>query len=99
MDLVEFVTARLDEDEREIRADPPVGMGYARLPVRMLREIQAKRVVLAEYAAVAGNEGHDDVEYAHGWAAGLGLAVRAMATAWSDHPDWRTDWATPAAVR
>jgi hypothetical protein len=62
-------------------------------PVRVLREIEADRELLRQYAEVAAND-VDDVEYAHGWANALGLAVRLRATAYRDRPGYRAEeWA------
>jgi hypothetical protein len=57
-------------------------------PARVLREIEADRELLRQYAEVAAND-VDDVEYAHGWANALGLAVRLRATAYRDRPGYR----------
>jgi hypothetical protein len=51
-DLNAFLAARLDEDERELVKDPPVGLGYANLGVRMLREVEAKRALLRMHEPV-----------------------------------------------
>jgi hypothetical protein len=61
-------------------------------PARVLREVKAKRKILAEYAPVAKNDGEHEPEYAYGWAEGLGMAVRALATVYSDHPDYDSAW-------
>lgn len=47
-ELAAFVRERLDDDERELQKDPPVGLGYANLAARMSLEIVAKRRILAE---------------------------------------------------
>jgi hypothetical protein len=141
VDLVQWLTACLAEDERIARAaggrseqtwevdlsgkDPlgmpswPVAVRYttegrlrgavANLPVmqersedrmvhiaahdpaRVLREVAADRELLRQYAEVAAND-VDDVEYAHGWANALGLAVRLRASAFSDRPGFREEW-------
>jgi hypothetical protein len=63
-------------------------------PARVLREVAAKRAILAEYASVAHNDtGEAEPEYAYGWAEGLGLAVRALAAVYSDHPGYDPAWA------
>jgi len=48
VDVAEFLAARLDEDERELVKDPPVGLGYASLSARIAREIAAKRAIIGE---------------------------------------------------
>jgi hypothetical protein len=60
-------------------------------PARVLREIGADRQLLNQYMEVAAND-VDDVEYAHGWANALGLAVRLRASAFSDRPGYREEW-------
>ena len=92
-DLVAFLRARLDEDERELEKDPPVGLGYANLPARIHREVEAKRAILGEYAPIAkADDGSHEPEYAYGWADALGVAVRALAAVYRDHPDYDPGW-------
>ena len=65
-------------------------------PARVLREVEAKRAILAEYEPVAKNDGYNgggEPEYAFGWAEGLGVAVRALAAVYRDHPDYDPQWA------
>lgn len=76
-ELVRWLRAQLDADERTDE--------------RALREIEAGRKLLARYMEVAAND-VDDVEYAHGWANALGLAVRLRATTYSDRPGYREEW-------
>lgn len=129
-DLVEFLRARLDEDEELAQAAPrgpwgedashcvvdatgvrvicSVNGGTLRPtlavrahvlghdPARVLREVEAKRQLLTEYAEVAHNDGAGSYEYGYGWADGLGLAVRCTAAAYADHPDYRPEWAPNA---
>lgn len=52
-------------------------------PARVLRDVEAKRKILADYEGTRAITGDDD-EYV----AGLGLALSALATVWSDHPDY-----------
>jgi hypothetical protein len=63
-------------------------------PARVLREVEAKRKILAAYEPVAWNDFRDsgEPEYAFGWAEGLGLAVRALAEAAAAHPDYDEAW-------
>lgn len=62
-------------------------------PARALREVEAKRKRLAAYtAARAAADKHGD-RYMAGVADGLAVAVKDDASAWSDHPDYRAEWA------
>ena len=143
--LIEFLTARLDEDERAARAatsgtwhaapDAP-GLGTWMItahdatpgggevvcegdregggvireqdavhivrhdPARVLREVAAKRKILAEHR----EEGRGDHRGCAGcgWAAGDEVrlneveecpTLRALASVYADHPDYRQGWA------
>lgn len=66
---------------REPAADPAV-----------LADLDAKAAIVQAYAAVEANDIDEPSEYAYGWANGLGLAVRALATAYANHPDYKQDW-------
>lgn len=61
------------------------------VPDRLLREIDAKRRLLAAYAQVAAND-VNELEYAHGWANALGEAVRLLAPPYADRPGYREEW-------
>ena len=52
-------------------------------PLRMLREVEADRKLLAAYA--------DAPEFSDPWI-GLDFAVRIRAERFSDHPDYRQEW-------
>jgi len=65
-------------------------------PARVLAEVEAKRQLVEAYAEVAANDVDEPYEYAYGWANGLGLAVRCLASSYASHPDYRAEWA-PAA--
>ncbi len=79
-DLVAFLTARLDEDERELEKDPPVGLGYANLPARMRREVAAKRAILAQWEAMPPGSPM------------LVFVLYNLAAVYGDHPDYRPEW-------
>ncbi|MFE7954405.1 DUF6221 family protein [Streptomyces sp. NPDC057413] len=84
---VVVTTQGMAEEDAEARA-----LHIARHdPARVLRDIEADRALLDRYAEVAAND-MDDVEYAHGWANALGLAVRYRAVRFADHPDYREGW-------
>jgi hypothetical protein len=63
-------------------------------PARVLREVTAKRAIVARYGeplAGLGNLG-DQLQLSQE-KTGLWFAVRELAAVWSDHPDYRAEWA------
>lgn len=90
-DLVAFLNARLDEDERhapdvhDISADgftvPETShdciCGH---PARVLREVEAKRKILAEHE----DNGCSDLEFHR--------ILEKLAAVWSEHPDYDPAW-------
>ncbi|NUP52336.1 MAG: hypothetical protein HOW97_34195 [Catenulispora sp.] len=62
-------------------------------PARVLREVEAGRKLVNAYAEVADNDVDMPYEYGYGWANGLGLAVRLLASVYAAHPDYRPEWA------
>ncbi|MEV7683931.1 DUF6221 family protein [Streptomyces sp. NPDC088341] len=62
-------------------------------PSRTLRRVEMSRVLLDEYADVAGMDtdrpAHD---FPSGRAVGLGFAVRQIAAEHARHPDYRAKW-------
>jgi hypothetical protein len=110
-ELIAFLTARLDEDEKaamtaarlagtDWRTNGPIVVAPLREttaweigevspfvarhdPARALCEVEAKRAILAEYEAM------DDEGLYHG----LSRAIVHLAAVWSDHPDYRREWA------
>lgn len=128
MGIVEFLNARLDDDEAYARmafaehndatpewSEPWSGSvltgpredpiltfdsGISRHmvrhdPARVLREAAAKRSLVTMYAKVADMDDGTDVwafSGAHGQANGLGIAVRALASVYADHPDYEEAW-------
>jgi len=81
--LVAFLRARLDEDERELVKDPPMGLGYANLPARIHREVEAKRAILDEY---------DRADGGYGYLRGLEFAIVRWGAVYRDRPDYRREW-------
>jgi hypothetical protein len=61
-------------------------------PARVLRDVEARRVIVNQYAEVEANDTDDAYEYADGWANALGLAVRQLAAVYADHPSYREEW-------
>jgi hypothetical protein len=99
-DLIAFITARLDEDEADIDTrDHDSGQcdylrGVHLEPERALREVAAKRAILKQYQdsrnLLSKQETYDLVRAG---VAALRVAVMFLATVWSDHPDYRQEWA------
>ena len=111
--LAAFLAARLDEDEAgaseihngtDCRSCGPLQLscdcGY---PARVLREVAAKRAVLAEWEEANGHrwdlpdgvaEGRDDSERERddGMAALLDGIVAILGAVYSDHPGYRDEW-------
>jgi hypothetical protein len=62
-------------------------------PVRTLRRVMADKVLLDEYAAVAGLDADSPApDFPSGRAVGLGFAVRQLAAEYSDHADYTASW-------
>jgi hypothetical protein len=87
--LIAFLNARLDEDEARAKRGQSDGWLFGS---RALREIEAKRAIMADHYA------SDRLEY------GDPLCARCfdlhpcdvlfhLATVYSDHPDYRQEWA------
>lgn len=97
-----FETERL---QREAVADTwradVVGHIARHDPARVLREVEAKRKILADFENQAGwdlpegvAEGRDDDERECDQAIRdtLGIVLADFAAIWSDHPDYREEW-------
>ena len=94
------------EDGRSYsQPDQPATRHFARHdPARVLREVAAKRAIVAEHihakASHVGGGTHrfgcencdDDREYGI-WGSGWCATVRQLAAVWSDHPDYKQEWA------
>lgn len=105
-DLVEFLRARLDEDEQAIEGTwtPPSSTPSHQLatmqgsvvmmrPARMLREVEAKRQILADYERYAAERRRA----MGGWdTAQVSPILAALASVYADHPDCRAEWAATA---
>jgi hypothetical protein len=103
-DLIAFIKARLDEDEANGRhalalwpsthftIDPGslviVEFHRRHDPDRDLREIAAKRAILAM----------DDDSEGYAYSVAVSRAIVHLAAAWSDHPDYRAEWAPDASA-
>jgi len=101
--LIEFLTARLDEDEQlalRARGDyfsfevlgrfSAVGDAahvIRHAPARVLAEVEAKRQILADCMATIANAGAGPGEY------GLALStIQSLALPYADHDDYRQEW-------
>ncbi|MBD8056672.1 hypothetical protein ICV35_23770 [Rhodococcus ruber] len=114
MNIVDFITARLNDDADEAHkaedarddelwvvtgSDNAVGVDY--FPARILREVEAKREILAEHG---DNEGQcarcldDDgvwvedgrtIAYTQPWPC---RTIRALASVYVDHLDFVAEW-------
>lgn len=91
-DMLAFAEERLAEDERELRNDPPVGMGYAILEERVAREIVGIRNVLERYRDCLVRM--EDPDYPN-------AVARDQAREYEDFvlPNLLLRWATDAAYR
>lgn len=93
MTITEFLLARIEEDEADIRlhfCEP----GFE---VRGLAECAAKRAVLKSYrscvAAESTTRDFGPKLVTSGMAKGLELAVKHLASAYHTHPEYERDWA------
>lgn len=64
--------------------------GYAHDPARVLREVAAKRAIMAEHLRVGGSCRMCIEWPPEPWPC---RTVRLLAATWSDHPDYRAGWA------
>jgi hypothetical protein len=60
-------------------------------PARVLRDIEARRALLAEYVLADAESAYPD--WMGGYASGLEYAVRLDAARYADHPEYNPDWA------
>lgn len=91
-DLIKFLRARLDEDEAAAET-------WRERDLRPLREVEAKRAILAEHASddhwCARPPDPDWVVYEGGerlvrtYPCGT---LRTLAAIYSDHPDYQQEW-------
>lgn len=102
MDVVEFLSARIAEDEavaRKLLQDRTVSESGKWYEWRLLRECEAKRTLIgiieaARQAALATMVSNPSgstqwIPEAIEWTT---LSLNALALPYSDHPDFRDDW-------
>lgn len=90
MNLVEFLLARIEEDETEARVVSPTIRGYvsyadgrdARRVARVLAECDAKRRII---------DWHDLAERQYGPRTAAGI-LEILALPYAEHPDYRDEW-------
>ncbi len=106
-DLVEFLLARIAEDERAahdvrpgpriVRTNAPDVERYLTVwhPDRALAECDAKRRIIDARRALTGQE-TAPTDRAQGWYLGMTTAydraLRLLALPYEDHPDYRAEW-------
>lgn len=62
-------------------------------PLRVLREVEAKRKIVDEYAeALRILDGFRETGWEEGHREALLLACKVLAAAYADHSDYRTEW-------
>jgi hypothetical protein len=100
--ITEFLLARIADDEEAAGADPgceclgvQFGIGHGPVcPERVLAECEAKRRIVEEHPDYGGY-GESCARCAE---SSIDLApwpcptLRALASVWSDHPDYREEW-------
>lgn len=110
-DLITFLRARLDEDERAVEGTwtPPSstpshelatmqGSTVMMRPARMLREVEAKRRIVEQWAtheALDRETFEAEGEHARSLVslrAAYWDACRDLASVYADHPDYREEW-------
>ncbi|WP_304453156.1 DUF6221 family protein [Nocardiopsis sp. YSL2] len=95
MTIVEFLSARLDEDERASKAVPVGSRGRE----RALAEVAAKRKIVRGYAEAHSTsmrllDSPSAVNGADPWSELLAwrLAVKYLATVYRSHPEYDRSW-------
>lgn len=107
--LTDFLLARIAEDEGGVRdwhllscdnlLCPECTAGpfpcNCPAPNRVLVDCEVKRWIIGTWASFESVKGGDltTTLTASGAAMGLGLAIRRLAFAYADHPDYQAEWA------
>ena len=99
MSIREFLLERIAEDELRANYYGPKAMGTA----RVLAECEAKRAVIEQHGPGEGHYRDYCETCAEWWAAEIGEGppgvrfpcptLRAVAAAYSNHPDYQQEWA------
>lgn len=105
-DLMTWLRAHLDEDERVARRAPRTWRSELMIlheaqahvarfdPARMLREVEAKRRILNSLPSwnLPARPEDDEPEYAYGYARGLYEAIQWLAVLYADQPGYLDEW-------
>jgi len=73
--------------------DPIIQHAARYNPARVLREVAAKRAILAEHQEAASGGYCELCYYGYGGGSWPCPTVRALASVYSDHPDYDPEWA------
>jgi hypothetical protein len=93
MNITEFLEARIAEDEAKAKArleNTQDGHDINTHADRVLAEVVAKRSIIADRKRLDRSAGMDD--WYSGYSDANYDAVRALATVYADHPDYRQEW-------
>lgn len=87
MDIIEFLEARIAEDETEARrALEDLGMAEATADLRAFAECKAKRKIIAHHERIDWNyEPAGDQDY-------MEKFLFIIAEVYANHPDYNEDW-------
>lgn len=91
MTLIEFLVARLDEDEalatRVVLLDEEGELtGRYMLTLRVLNDIEVKRRIIERHAP------YDDIQVRRQTRTLAGDTLRLLAFPYAEHPDYREEW-------
>lgn len=101
VDLLDFIKARIDEDEAAIAADEQdksarfldADIQTERFIGRFADEDRVRREVAAKRAILAAWQTEQDHGFpGSGFTEGLEFALQCIAATWSDHADYRQEW-------
>jgi hypothetical protein len=100
VDIVEFLRARLDEDEDigglHARVGGEIGISSRPCDPRSGERIVADAIAKRRILALHGESGYgaemESDEGGYGWDDALSHVFRLLALPYSDHPDYRQEW-------
>ena len=95
MTIVEFLEARIAEDERQAmkHLKNASASGWGSYPAHILAECKAKREILSKHAMLVDQSYRAGGDVAGYHATGLRIALRILAAVYDDHRDYRAEWA------